>query len=159
MKICERWNFVFKRLYTLLTQIRVCLLSRGSASNEFLCALSNIIAWLNLQGKKSSKYHWRPIFKLIPFALPILCKDKKILSYETFASSMVRFVFHLYSKMTFLTKRKQTKRVLRKIYYSPQSKASICFEVAVETKLFPDSALGNSLCTSGYKTKSESFSH
>jgi hypothetical protein len=41
------------------------------------------------------------------------------------------------------TKRKQTKRVLRKIYYSPQSKDSISLEVAVETKLFPDSALGN----------------
>ena len=52
-------------------------------------------------------------------------------------------------------KRKQTKRVLRKIYYSPQSKNSISLEVAVETKLFPDSALGNSLCNSGYKTKSE----
>ena len=52
-------------------------------------------------------------------------------------------------------KRKQTKRVLRKIYYSPQSKDSISLEVAVETKLFPDSALGNSLCNSGYKTKSE----
>ena len=48
------------------------------------------------------------------------------------------------------------KRVLRKIYYySPQSKDSISLEVAVETKLFPDSALGNSLCNSGYKTKSE----
>ena len=52
-------------------------------------------------------------------------------------------------------KRKQTKRVLRKIYYSPQSKESISLEVAVETKLFPDSAFGNSLCNSGYKTKSE----
>ena len=47
------------------------------------------------------------------------------------------------------------KRVLRNIYYSPQSKDSISLEVAVETKLFPDSALGNSLCNSGYKTKSE----
>ena len=47
------------------------------------------------------------------------------------------------------------KRVLRKIYYSPQSKDSISLEVAVETKFFPDSALGNSLCNSGYKTKSE----
>jgi hypothetical protein len=28
-------------------------------------------------------------------------------------------------------------------------------EVAVETKLFPDSALRNSLCNGGYKTKSE----
>ena len=46
-------------------------------------------------------------------------------------------------------------RVLRKIYYSPQSKDSISLEVAVETKLFPDSALGNSLCNSGNKTKSE----
>ena len=43
------------------------------------------------------------------------------------------------------------KRVLRKIYYSPQS---ISLEVTVETKLFPDSALGNSLCNSWYKTKS-----
>ena len=32
------------------------------------------------------------------------------------------------------------------MYYSPQSKESISLEVAVETKLFPDSALGNSLC-------------
>ena len=48
---------------------------------------------------------------------------------------MVRFVFHLYSKMTFLTKRKQTKRVLRKMNYSPQSKDSIYLEVAVETKI------------------------
>jgi hypothetical protein len=47
------------------------------------------------------------------------------------------------------------KRVLRKMYYSPQSKNSISLEVGVETKLFPDSALENSLCTSGYKTKSE----
>jgi hypothetical protein len=52
-------------------------------------------------------------------------------------------------------KRKQTKRVLRKLYYSPQSKDSISLEVAVETKLFPDSALGNYLCNSGNKTKSE----
>ena len=41
------------------------------------------------------------------------------------------------------------------MYYSPQSKESISLEVAVETKLFPDSALGNSLCNSEYKTKSE----
>jgi hypothetical protein len=42
------------------------------------------------------------------------------------------------------------------MYYSPQSKEdSISLEVAVETKLFPDSALGNSLCDSGNKTKSE----
>jgi hypothetical protein len=47
------------------------------------------------------------------------------------------------------------KRVLRRIYYSPQSKNSKSLEVGVETKLFPESALGNSLCTSGYKTKSE----
>jgi hypothetical protein len=52
-------------------------------------------------------------------------------------------------------KRKQTKRVLGKIYYSQQSKDSISLEVAVETKLFPDSNLGNSLCNSGNKTKSE----
>ena len=38
------------------------------------------------------------------------------------------------------------KRVLRKNYYTPQSKDSISLEVAVETKLFPDSSLGNSLC-------------
>ena len=43
-------------------------------------------------------------------------------------------------------KRKQTKRVLRKIYYSPQSKDSISLEVAVETKNFPDLGFGNSLC-------------
>jgi hypothetical protein len=47
------------------------------------------------------------------------------------------------------------KRVLKEIYYSPRIKNSIPLEVGVETKLFPDSALGNSLCTSGYKTKSE----
>jgi hypothetical protein len=49
----------------------------------------------------------------------------------------------------------RAKRVLRTIYYSPQSKDSISLEVAVEKKLFPDSALGNSLCNNGYKTKSE----
>jgi hypothetical protein len=53
------------------------------------------------------------------------------------------------------SKRKQTKRVLRKMYYPPQSKDSISLKVAVETKLFPDTALGNSLCNSGNKTKSE----
>ena len=52
-------------------------------------------------------------------------------------------------------KRKHTKRLLAKIYYSPQSKSSISLEVVVETKPYPDSALGNSLCTSGCKPKSE----
>ena len=32
-----------------------------------------------------------------------------------------------------------------KMYYRPQSKISISLEVGVETKLFPDSTLGNSL--------------
>jgi hypothetical protein len=40
-------------------------------------------------------------------------------------------------------KRKQTKRVLTKNFYSPQSKISIFLEVGIETKLFPDSLLGN----------------
>jgi hypothetical protein len=56
---------------------------------------------------------------------------------------------------TLLKNRKQTKRVLTKIYYSPQSKISISLEVGVETKLFSDSAFGNSLCNSWYKTKLE----
>jgi hypothetical protein len=43
----------------------------------------------------------------------------------------------------------------KNVLLSPQSKDSISLEVAVETKLFPDSALGNSLCNSEYKTKSE----
>ena len=47
-------------------------------------------------------------------------------------------------------KRKQTKRVLTNIYYSPQSKTSISlgvpnWEVGADTKLYPNSALGNSL--------------
>ena len=50
-------------------------------------------------------------------------------------------------------KRKQTKRVVRKKIL--QSKNSISLEDGVETKNFPDSALGNFLCTSGYKTKTE----
>jgi hypothetical protein len=41
------------------------------------------------------------------------------------------------------------------MHYSPQSKDSISLEVAVETKLFPDSALGNSLSNIGNKEKSE----
>ena len=53
------------------------------------------------------------------------------------------------------SKRKQTKRVLRKMYCSPQSKKNISLEVGVERKLFPESAFGNSLCTCEYKTKSE----
>ena len=52
-------------------------------------------------------------------------------------------------------KRKQTKRALRHFYYSPQSKNSISLEVGDETKKFPDSAIGNSLCTSECKPKSE----
>jgi hypothetical protein len=52
-------------------------------------------------------------------------------------------------------KRKQTRRVLTKMFYPPQSKISISLEKGVETKLLPDSALGNFLCNSGYKTKSE----
>jgi hypothetical protein len=55
---------------------------------------------------------------------------------------------HIYKR----AKRRQTKRVLRKMYYSPQSKDSISLVVAVQTKLFP---LGNSLCNSENKTKSE----
>jgi hypothetical protein len=35
-----------------------------------------------------------------------------------------------------MAKRKQTKRVNRKNYYSPQSKNSISLEVGVETNLF-----------------------
>ena len=44
---------------------------------------------------------------------------------------------------------------LRKVYYSLKSKDSISLKVAEETKLFPDSAFGNSLCTRAYKPKSE----
>ena len=46
-------------------------------------------------------------------------------------------------------------RVLMNIYYSPQNKSSISLEVRLETKLYPDSGLGNSLCTSECKPKSE----
>ena len=37
--------------------------------------------------------------------------------------------------------------ILKNIYYSPQSKNSISLEVGEETKLLPDSAFENSLCT------------
>ena len=50
---------------------------------------------------------------------------------------------------------KETKIILRNIYYPPQSKNSISLEVREETKLLPDSAFGNFLCTRGYKPKSE----
>ena len=58
------------------------------------------------------------------------------------------FIFHEYQSNILLRehpKRKQTKRVLRNIYYSPQSKDSISLEVGDETKNFTDSAFGNSL--------------
>ena len=54
-----------------------------------------------------------------------------------------------------ITEMKQTKIVLRNIYYSLQSKNSISLEVEDETKNFPDSAFGNYLCTSACKSKSE----
>ena len=41
------------------------------------------------------------------------------------------------------------------ITYSPQIKNSIYLEVGEEAKLLPDSAFTNSLCTRGYKPKSE----
>ena len=53
----------------------------------------------------------------------------------------------------FKKKLQQSKIVLRKIYYSLQSKNSRSLEVGEETKLQP--AFGNSLCTRGYKPKSE----
>ena len=49
---------------------------------------------------------------------------------------------------------KQTRMVLRNIYYSPQSKNSISLEVGNETKILPDSAFGNSLCTKVLRAKS-----
>ena len=52
-------------------------------------------------------------------------------------------------------KRKQTKKVPLKMYYPHPGKDGILLKGKVETKLFPDSALGNFLCNSGYKTKSE----
>ena len=42
---------------------------------------------------------------------------------------------------------KQTKIVLRNIYFSSQSKNNISLEVGEETKTFPGSAFGNSLFT------------
>jgi hypothetical protein len=60
--------------------------------------------------------------------------------------------------MTFIT-RYQRENILResleKFITLHKVKYSISLEVGLETKLFPDSALGNYLCTSGYKTKSE----
>ena len=54
-----------------------------------------------------------------------------------------------------IPKIKETKNILRNIYYSLQSKNNISLEVEDETKLFPDSAFGNSLCNSACKPKSE----
>jgi hypothetical protein len=53
------------------------------------------------------------------------------------------------------SKIKEAKIILRNIYYSLPSKNSISLEVGEETKLLPDSAFGNSLCTSAFKPKSE----
>ena len=50
---------------------------------------------------------------------------------------------------------KETKIILRNIYYFLPSKDSMSLEVGEETKLLPDSAFGNSLCTSAYKSNSE----
>ena len=47
----------------------------------------------------------------------------------------------------FLSPISHFERVLRIIFYSPQSKNSISLEVGVKTKLFPDSAHGNFLCS------------
>ena len=71
---------------------------------------------------------------------------------KTFVPLHPTFCFNEDNPLHPCPKRKQTKRVLRKIYYSTKSKDSISLEVAVETKIFPDSDLGNSLF---YKTKSE----
>ena len=51
----------------------------------------------------------------------------------------------------FVSKIKETKFILRNIFYSLPSKK----EVGEETKLLPDSAFGNSLCNCAYKPKSE----
>ena len=73
----------------------------------------------------------------------VLLVDKKIVNegeilclfighFNTRNSTVCVFPYLLYPK----AKRKQTKRVLTKIYYSPQSKISISLEVVgVETKL------------------------
>ena len=55
----------------------------------------------------------------------------------------------------FVSKIKETKFILRKIFYSLPSKK----EVGEEKKLLPDSAFGNSLCNCAYKPKSEKKTH
>ena len=66
-----------------------------------------------------------------------------VVLYAPYTHNPTRFQ-HDYPKM-------KTKIVLRNIYYSPQIKSSISlgvpnWEVGADTKLDPDSALGNSLC-------------
>ena len=74
------------------------------------------------------------------------------------AANIWRNLPHRFDTTYYQAKRKQTKRVLRKMYYSPQSsphsKDIISLEVEVETKLSKIQLL-EILCNSGYKTKYE----
>ena len=99
-------------------------------------------------------------FLFLWYQMSSLKRMREILASHDMVGFIYTFSYSFSSLFTFQflgvpPKRKQTKRVLRKIYYSPQSKSSMSWQVGAESKLFPDSALGNSLCTSGYKTKSE----